>query len=261
MARFASANMRRSKATPRKLGMSKTKTPTKSRPTRSDAQRQAILDAASLLFIEKGFGGTNINDIADAVGMTRTALYYYFPSKESMLEALTREVTERASDLTKEVAQRAELPPDEGLRQLILGHAGLILAHPLQFRVVERSESSLPDVQRNAAQAARRAVRNDFVNVIRRGIEQGVFHAVDADVAAFSIIGMCNWCAWWFDDRRHASSDAVAELIASLGLRMLRVESAADNTRPAAARADVRRALAGMHEALATLESSLHGKD
>jgi AcrR family transcriptional regulator len=69
--------------------MSTASTPARQRPTRNDAQRQAILVAASLLFVEKGFGGTNINDIADAVGMTRTALYYYFPSKESMLEALT----------------------------------------------------------------------------------------------------------------------------------------------------------------------------
>jgi AcrR family transcriptional regulator len=47
---------------------------TRSRPTRSDAQRQAILDAACLLFIDRGFGGTNINDIADAVGVTCTLL-------------------------------------------------------------------------------------------------------------------------------------------------------------------------------------------
>ncbi|WP_304589984.1 TetR/AcrR family transcriptional regulator [Burkholderia anthina] len=260
---LAGANMRRSKATSRQSRMSKTTPPAKSRPTRSDAQRQAILDAASLLFIEKGFAGTNINDIADAVGMTRTALYYYFPSKESMLEVLTREVTERASDLTKAVAQRAELPPDEGLRQLILHHAGLILAHPLQFRVVERSESSLPDAQRQTAQAARRAVRNDFVNVIRRGIEHGVFHAIDADIAAFSIIGMCNWCAWWFDSRRGESIDTVAELIASLGLRMLCVEpaAAAGQSLPAAGSADVRHALTRMREALTTLENSLNSKD
>ena len=161
--------------------MSKTPTAAKARSARGTVQRQAILDAASLLFIEKGFGGTNINDIADAVGMTRTALYYYFPSKESVLEALTKEVTERASELTNEVAQRSELPPDEALRLLILRHAGLILAHPLQFRVAERSESSLPESQRRAAQAARRAVRDDFVNVIRRGIGQGVFRAIDAD--------------------------------------------------------------------------------
>lgn len=242
--------------------MNKTRAPaSRSRNSRSDAQRQTILDAASLLFIEKGFGGTNFNDIADAVGMTRTALYYYFPSKESMLEALTRDVTERASDLTKEVARRAELPPDEGLRQLILRHAGLILAHPLQFRVVERSESSLPDAQRHAAQAARRAVRDDFVNVIRRGIAQGAFLPVDAEVAAFSIIGMCNWSAWWFDSRRGQAVEPIAELIAQLGLRMLRVDTPVKKgrapTRVAAGAGDVGQALARMREALAQLEGSL----
>lgn len=61
--------------------MKKESTAAKAPPTRNDAQRQTILDAASLLFIEKGFGGTNFNDIAEAVGVTRTALYYYFPSK------------------------------------------------------------------------------------------------------------------------------------------------------------------------------------
>jgi len=234
----------------------------KSRPSRNDAQRQAILEAASLLFIEKGFGGTHINDIADAVGMTRTALYYYFPSKESMLEALTRDVTERASALTNEVAQRAELAPDEGLRQLILQHAGLILSHPLQFRIAERSESSLPEDQRLAAQAARRAVRRDFVEVIRRGIAQEVFRPVDADVAAFSIIGMCNWCAWWFDSRRGESADAVVETIASLGLHMLLPREAAPapkKRKPTsrAAQGDIGAALACMRDALESLESSL----
>lgn len=241
--------------------MKKASTPAKPRPTRNDAQRQAILEAASLLFIEKGFGGTNINDIADAVGMTRTALYYYFRSKETMLEALTQDVTERASDLSKEVTQRAELAPDEGLRQLILRHAGLILSHPLQFRVVERSESSLPRDQQLVAQAARRAVRKDFVDVIERGIAQGVFRPVDADVAAFSIIGMCNWCAWWFDSRRGETGEAIAETIASLGLHMLLASDAGPKKRRPSARAarsaDIGEALARMREALESLESSL----
>lgn len=244
--------------------MSKTPTAAKARSPRGAVQRQAILDAASLLFIEKGFGGTNINDIADAVGMTRTALYYYFPSKESVLEAVTKEVTERASELTKEVARRAELPPDEVLRQLILRHAGLILAHPLQFRVAERSESSLPESQRRAAQAARRAVRDDFVNVIRRGIEQGVFRAIDADVAAFSIIGMCNWCAWWFDSRRGEPAEPIAELIASLGLRMVCVDDAAAGKRRASSRggkgAGMAQDLADMREALERMEKRLAAK-
>lgn len=222
------------------------------RPSRSDAQRQVILDAASRLFIEKGFGGTNINDIADAVGVTRTALYYYFPSKESMLEALTEEVTQKASQLASSVSGRDELPAHEALRLLILQHAGLILSHPVQFRVVERSESSLPAPHRAIAQASRRAVLDHFMQVIQRGIDGGQFRKVDAHVAAFSIIGMCNWCAWWFDPAGSADADAVAESIATFGLRALTPDT------PLRARAlGTVDAIAQMREALAVLESKV----
>ena len=227
-----------------------------SRPTRNDAQRQIILDAASLLFIEKGFGGTNINDIADAIGVTRTALYYYFPSKESMLEALTEEVTEKAGHLAESVAARDALPPRQALRQLILQHAGLILSHPLQFRVVERSESSLPEAHRAAAESARRAVLDHFVRVIQRGIDCGEFRATNAHVAAFSIIGMCNWCAWWFDAAGAIPASGIAASIADFSERAL-----APDTSPLRARAmTARDAVAQMRDALAVLEGQLKSK-
>lgn len=231
------------------------KTMAKSRPTRSDIQRQAILDAASLLFIEKGFGGTNFNDIADAVGMTRTALYYYFRSKEAMLESLTTAVTKRAGDLIAEVIQQEDLSPDEALRQLILHHAGLVLQHPLQFRVAERSESSLPEELRKEAQASRRAVRRGFVAVIERGIAEGMFRTVDADIAAFSIIGMCNWCAWWFDSRAGKPTEPIAELIASFGLRMLSRTDASSET--ANNNQEIDLAMAQMRDAMEKLTDSL----
>lgn len=225
----------------------------KTKPSRSDAQRQAILDAACLLFIEKGFGGTNINDIADAVGVTRTALYYYFPSKESMLEALTEEVTEKAGELAQTVSRRDELPADEALRQLVLQHAGLILSHPLQFRVVERSESSLPEAQLAAARGARRAVLDNFVRVVQRGIDAGLFRRGDARVAAFAVIGMCNWCAWWFDTGGEVAADEVAATLAEFALRALR----ADRPRRVATGPDD--AIEQIRDALEVLEKGRRG--
>ena len=191
------------------------------RVTRNAAQRQAILEEACLLFIEKGFGGTNIQGIADAAGLTRTAVYHYFPSKEAMLEALTEDVTQKAGELAASVSLRDDVGAEEALQQLILQHAGLILSLPLQFRVVERSESSLPEAHRAAAQEARRGVLNHFTQVIQRGIREGTFRPVDAHVAAFSIIGMCNWCAWWFDPDGEVPAREVAAMIAEFGLRGL----------------------------------------
>lgn len=235
--------------------MTKLSTPDRPRPTRNDAQRQAILDAACLLFIEKGFGGTNINDIADAVGVSRTALYYYFPSKETMLAALTEDVTEKASELAQTVSRRDKLPPDQALRQLILQHAGLILAHPLQFRVVERSETSLPEPHRSAAGAARRAVLDHFVRVIERGIDSGQFRDVNPHVAAFSVIGMCNWCAWWFDPTGDVPADGVAASIAEFADSGLRRASPEASTRPR--RVSVEDTIGQLRESLTLLERQL----
>jgi AcrR family transcriptional regulator len=60
------------------------------RPAGRDGQqtRQALLDAALELFAEKGYFGTSLRDIARHVGVRESALYNYFPSKESLFEAV-----------------------------------------------------------------------------------------------------------------------------------------------------------------------------
>jgi AcrR family transcriptional regulator len=50
--------------------------------------RQRILEVAARLFSEQGFAGTSIRDIADALGVTKAALYYHFPSKDAILGEL-----------------------------------------------------------------------------------------------------------------------------------------------------------------------------
>jgi AcrR family transcriptional regulator len=71
------------------------------RVTRGEATRQRILGAARLLFGEHGYEHTSIEDVLDASGMTRGALYHHFPSKtalyDTVLEAVVRDLAGRAS--------------------------------------------------------------------------------------------------------------------------------------------------------------------
>ena len=60
---------------------------------RTEVLRRAILDTAANLFAEKGYLGTNLRAIADAMGMSRPGLYYHFPNKEKLLEAIIEELT------------------------------------------------------------------------------------------------------------------------------------------------------------------------
>jgi AcrR family transcriptional regulator len=57
--------------------------------------RERILDEARSLFLERGFAATSMQEIADAVGMTKPALYYHFKDKQDLLVAvLGREMEE-----------------------------------------------------------------------------------------------------------------------------------------------------------------------
>ncbi|HEY0258435.1 MAG TPA: helix-turn-helix domain-containing protein [Lacisediminihabitans sp.] len=73
--------------------------------------RDAIRRIALKLFTERGFEGTSIKDIADALGTTKSALYYHFPSKEAIIASL---VEDRRADLDDllEWVKRQERGPD-----------------------------------------------------------------------------------------------------------------------------------------------------
>jgi len=186
---------------------------------------QAILEAASNLFIKRGYEGTTMQDIAQELGVSRSALYYYFKNKEEILVSLTEGLTIAAQQLASQVVEKGK-PPEEALRELIHQHAKLILYRPVQFRVVDQAEGSLPDEQRKIAETARRVLLQRFIEVVQRGIEIGCFRQVNARVAAFSIIGMCNWTAWWFKADGAKSAEEIAEMMADFSLHALEREEA-----------------------------------
>lgn len=62
-------------------------------PTRGELRRQAMLDAATELFLEKGFAGTSLSDIVSRSKGSRSTLYEQFGNKEGLLRAMVEEVT------------------------------------------------------------------------------------------------------------------------------------------------------------------------
>ena len=58
------------------------------RPTRGDARRDAIVQAARKVCLEKGFSKITVSDIASEVGMTRSLFYHYFEDKEAVADEI-----------------------------------------------------------------------------------------------------------------------------------------------------------------------------
>src|SRR5262245_33416574 len=56
-----------------------------------EARPQQLLDAALMLFVEKGFAATRAEEVAQRAGVSKGTLYLYYPSKEELLKAVIRE--------------------------------------------------------------------------------------------------------------------------------------------------------------------------
>ena len=112
--------------------------------SKKEALRRTVLEAAANLFAQRGFGGTNLQDIADSLGISRPALYYYFKSKEGILASLVEEVTVFSGLQATELAAKADFNPSDTLRQMTFNHAKWLLEHTVEFRVVDRTENDLP---------------------------------------------------------------------------------------------------------------------
>jgi AcrR family transcriptional regulator len=73
------------------------------------ARREQILDVALQVFATNGFHGASMNDVADAVGVTKPVLYQHFDSKRDLYQALIDEVGERLlASITKATAEATD---------------------------------------------------------------------------------------------------------------------------------------------------------
>ena len=91
-----------------------------SRAERRDQQTQRILDAAKACFVRSGFQGASMQQICAEIGMSPGALYRYFPSKESIVEAICE--ADRQDDMTCFGSLRGASSAAEGIVQAAMAH-------------------------------------------------------------------------------------------------------------------------------------------
>jgi AcrR family transcriptional regulator len=188
------------------------------RGTRKALVEAQIVEAATELFAERGFAGTSLQDIADATGLTRPALYHYFSSKEDLLSRLVSAATEGPAGELRAIRLRDKVSSSERLRAMASSIAMLQARHPARFRLLVMSEADLPATLAVTYAAGRRSVLREFMALIQEGVRSGEFRAVDPRTAALGIIGLCNWVAWWHKPGSEAEDQSIVAELADMAV-------------------------------------------
>jgi len=96
---------------------------------KKDSTEDKILEAAKNVFVTKGMEGARMQEIADAAGINKALLHYYFRSKERLFEAIFSEIIKFAFPKITRIAQSDE-PFVSKIEQVVDAYIDLLIKHP-----------------------------------------------------------------------------------------------------------------------------------
>lgn len=182
-----------------------------------------IVKTAAIIFNQKGYNGTTIQDIADELGILKGSLYYYIESKEKLfLDVLFVAVNTLQDNLNKSLVNIESLSPKEALKRAIESQIQSFQSCYNETSVFLNEISNLPCEVRKIARPAIKNFENTWLNIIKLGINNGDFrNDIDLKITVFAILGMCNWTHKWFDLEGKHSTTEIAEMYTKIILEGL----------------------------------------
>lgn len=179
--------------------------------------KEKITEQSVFLFEKKGFTETSIQDIVDAIGVTKGTFYYYFSSKEELLMDIhLRYIDEMLSNQNKIVDNDA-LSSKEKLLAIVQMLIGNIKTQGASAKIFFREMSNLNEERLAEIIPKRDQFRLTIEKVIKDGIDNGEFRkSLNVPIVTFGILGIANWSYQWFNPEGSMSDHEVAEVFTEM---------------------------------------------
>ena len=170
------------------------------------AQTKArILDAAARVLSVKGYAGLRLTDVAEVAELQAPAIYYYYPSRDDLIEEV---MWAGIADTRQHVADVLERCHRTARRmdRMLAGRRGASAAHTGNIRLrhgVDPQRRSGPAEDPQATDPGGRALRRDLAPAGQRHGPLGELRDdLDLYVAQMLVLGALNWSTEWWNPRR-----------------------------------------------------------
>ena len=179
-----------------------------------------VLERSVELFIEHGFDGTSMEDLARHIGITKSAIYHHVASKDALLGLALDRALSGLEEAAFEV-RAAQVSPGARL-ELLVRRSVTVLVERLPYVTLLLRVHGNSEIER-AALARRRQIDRLAAGLVQEAVASGELRAgTDPALTARLLFGMVNSVAEWLRPGNALTADALADVVVALALDGLR---------------------------------------
>lgn len=165
---------------------------------RAAERRREILIGAARAFADGGYDATNMDQIARECGLAKGHIYHYFRSKEEIFTEIRADAVSREIERLTAVAPIAAKDPELALRKAIAAVISRIFREEDRYEPLLQDPVSLSPENRKRIRTLGRRYEQIFTNIVRSGIDEGIFVPGDPKLMTFVILRAAFTVANWY---------------------------------------------------------------
>lgn len=179
--------------------------------TKSARTRRRLLDAAASVLSEKGFSGTRLSDVAEKARVQAPAIYYYYPSREDLIEEVVFVgAAAMRAHLAEALEAAADRPPAARIAAAVEAHLRNELQLSDYSRAMIRNANQLPEHVSRRALAEVAAYNDLWRTLVAELAAAGQLREdIDPSAARMLVLGALNWAAEWWNPERGSIEDVI----------------------------------------------------
>ncbi len=182
--------------------------------------REKLLETAVSLFVERGFKGTSIRGIADALGVSISNIYHYFGSKEGLWVEILRYSVEGLPDKLRGICA-LDMDPLEKFKLLLRTHLEFADRHRREAKIYFMNEDVLSDHGMEINRRLQADIRDIYLSQLTELDKLGLLHCRHLKIDAYNIFAVLMWQLRWRHEKMDIGSDQVHDILIDFIIRGL----------------------------------------
>ncbi|AXT62776.1 TetR/AcrR family transcriptional regulator [Aquimarina sp. AD10] len=185
---------------------------------RPESRKQEIINAAAILFKEKGYSAVTMRDLAKAMGIKAASLYNHIQSKQEILSTIIIDLAEEFTTGMNQIAN-SDQNAIQKLQNIINLHIDVTLRNSDGLASLNNDWMHLEEENLQYFEKMRHEYEESFRNIVYKGVDKGDIKSYNIEIMVFSTLSTLRTLYLWYPKQKNIDADILKRDMMSVLLK------------------------------------------